>query len=58
MPERVITSCTQQFNEAGELKPLSAHEARENILNHVVVNEFAKSSLRSIAFAYKDFSHE
>lgn len=28
------------------------------VLQNVVVNQFAKNGLRSIAFAYKDFTHE
>jgi hypothetical protein len=37
---------------------LGEEEREEKILQNVVINQFGKRALRSIAFAYKDFSHE
>ena len=55
--EKIIKHCEYQFDEEGHIIELS-EEQRERILNNTVINQFAKNRLRSIAFAYKDFTHD
>lgn len=49
--EIILTVCTHYLNEAGEKKPMDEDKKREII---DVISKFAKSALRTIAFAYKD----
>ena len=58
MPEKIIESCDHMFNEDGERIPLDEGDKEERILQNVVRDNFGKKALRSIAFAYKDYTHE
>jgi magnesium-transporting ATPase (P-type) len=56
-PEDIINSSERNFNRDGELKEL-CNEDKKMIKNDIVKDVFSKQSLRSIAIAFKDFTHQ
>lgn len=56
-PEIVLNYCTKFINEAGEITELD--EAKKNeIVNDVVVESFAKKTFRTILVSYCDYTME
>lgn len=55
-PEDIITACDYNFNGDGEIKDFCL-EDRNMVINDIVKDVFSKQSLRSIALAYRDYTH-
>lgn len=56
-PESLIQTCTKYLNSEGVVGQLS-QQKREQIINEVVVKEFAANSLRTILTAYTDVNND
>jgi magnesium-transporting ATPase (P-type) len=56
-PEIVIEHCTSYINKDGDTAELT-EAVRENMMNEVVVEQFAKNAYRTLLIAYRDISFE
>ena len=54
-PEIVFELCESYFDKEGNVKDLNTHQ-RENIINNIVTNTFAKKAYRTLLVAYTDLS--
>lgn len=56
-PEIVINNCDKYIDESGEAAALD-EEKKKDIIDNVVVEQFAKKALRTILVAYCDYTRE
>lgn len=52
-PEFIVPMCTSQLAENGSEAPIDTNE-RKRILDQEIIQNYCKSGLRSIVYAYKD----